>query len=183
MPHTCENLLTPLSQLSFVGPKLTLFSRLVGHRLIDLLWHLPQDILLRRAVQHLCEGEPGETVTLAATIIGHTPNKRRGQRYTIQCFDGKSYFDLVYFHKGAYLSQMFPLNGEKAMSGKIEQFLGKLEIVHPDYVGSLHQKTQWEGCSLSIPSQQVLRKSFCGRHCTKHCTRSLRWLIGLPMIA
>jgi ATP-dependent DNA helicase RecG len=161
LPHSCESLLTPLSQLSFIGPKrLTLFSRLVGQRLIDLLWHLPQDILLRRAVQHLCEGEPGETVTLAATIVGHTPNKRRGQRYTIQCFDGKSYFDLVYFHGSAYLSRMFPLNSQKAMSGKIEQFLGKLEIVHPDYVGSLHQKSQWEGVQPVYPLTAGITQKF-----------------------
>lgn len=165
MPHACESLLTPLSQLSFIAPKrLALLSRLVGNRLIDLLWHLPQDILLRRAVQHLSEGKPGETVTLAATIVGHTPGKRRGQRYTIQCFDGKSTFDLVYFHGNAYLSRMFPLNSQKAVSGKIEQFLGKLEIVHPDYVGSLHQKVQWEGVQPVYPltagiTQKLLRET------------------------
>lgn len=146
MSHGCENLLAPLSHLPFIGPKrMPLFRRLVGSRMVDLLWHLPQDIILRRAVQHLCQGKPGEMVTLTATIVGHTPNKRRGQRYTIQCFDGKSYFDLVYFHGHPYLARILPVNSQKMISGKIEQFLGRLEIVHPDYVGSSHQKTQWEG--------------------------------------
>jgi len=157
--------LAPLSYLPSIGPKrVTLFKRLAGLRIIDLLWHLPQDIILRRAVQHLCQGKPGETVTLTATIVGHTPNKHRGQRYTIQCFDGKGYFDLVYFHGHPYLASMFPVNSQKVISGKLEQFLGRVEIVHPDYVGPSHQKKQWEGVQPVYPltagiTQKLMREA------------------------
>lgn len=141
-----QKLFTPLAQLPFIGPKREKYlKRLVGQRLIDLLWHLPQDMLSRREVQYIHQGVPGETVTLCATIIGHAPPRRRGQRYTICCFDGQNHFNLVYFRAGRYLEKLLPINAQRVISGKVEIFSGNFEIIHPDFIGPLHLLSRWTG--------------------------------------
>lgn len=141
-----QKLFTPLTRLPFVGPQRQKYlMRLVGQRLVDLVWHLPKDMLLRRQVQHIRQGKSGETVTVLATVERHSPAKRRGQRYTVCCFDGRDYFNLVYFNASRYLEKMLPMDAQRVISGKLDSHLGNLEMVHPDYVGPPHLLSRWVG--------------------------------------
>lgn len=163
-----EALFAPLQSISSLGPQREkLLAKLTGPRVIDLLLHLPHDIVVRRPLKHFSEANPGELVTLTAQIIEHHGSKRRGQRYLITCHDGQDYFDLVYFHGHQYLAKMLPPHQHKTISGKVERFLGRCEIVHPDFVGSPHQRRLWEGAqpiyALTTGITQKVILSLCQR--------------------
>jgi len=51
--------------------------------------------------------------------------------------------ELVFFHaKAEYLARTLPVGTKRIVSGRIERFGGRLQIVHPDYIVSPEQADQ-----------------------------------------
>lgn len=119
-----------------VGPRLQPLLRklLGGECLIDLLMHVPNDVIDRRNSPKLQDIISGDVVTLKAQVstIQLAP-KGRPTRIVCQTPDG--FFDLVYFAAPkAFIDQEFATGRQIAVSGKAELYRDKVQIVHPDVI-------------------------------------------------
>ncbi|MDE2240090.1 MAG: ATP-dependent DNA helicase RecG [Rhodospirillales bacterium] len=142
-PVTAEFLLplrAPLATLPGLGPRLSaLMCKLVGGESVrDVLFHLPVEFINRRVTPKLSDAAPGQIATLRVEVVRHEDPARRGQPWRVVITDGSGFAEIVLFH-AARLSQ-FPVGGELIVSGKLEQFHGKLVMAHPDQVANYAQE-------------------------------------------
>lgn len=139
-PFALDPLFAPLTGLPGVGPKIgKLLEKLIGGpKLLDLLWHKPADIIDRRHAPKIKDALPGQTVTLRVSVQKHFPAPKRGQPYKIWCTDETGTVSLVFFNvHGDYLEKNMPEGSQLVVSGQVESFSGKLQMVHPDSYGPL----------------------------------------------
>lgn len=134
----------PITSLQGVGVKRRpLFERLLGTRVMDALMHLPCSLINRRLVKSVSLAKAGETITVMGEVKAHHPPSYARKPYSVSCFDGASFFDLVFFHaKAPYLQTILPINSKRLISGKLEKFQGRWKITHPDHIADPdeHQK-------------------------------------------
>lgn len=125
--------------LEGVGPKVAVhLGRLIGgERILDLLFHMPVDIIDRRYRPDVADCAAGKVATMRLVIQKHFPNARRGQPYRIRAHDKTGAIDLVFFHaKKPYLEEHFPQGASVTISGKVDRGYNGLQIVHPDILQS-----------------------------------------------
>ena len=136
-PFILDRLFTAQSVLPGVGPKMAkLFAKLVGGpKLLDLLFHRPIDFVDRRYAPKLADAEHGRIATITVTVMKHFPNERRGLPYKVWCTDETGAITLVFFnaHKD-FIEKHLPEGGKVAVSGRIEHYNGKAQMVHPDAI-------------------------------------------------
>lgn len=117
------------------GRRLSLFRRLLGDRVADALLHLPSNLHQFKVVKHFSEVNDGQSIIVTAKVMDHKPAKRQGLPYSIVCFDGKYYFDVIYFNgRQPYLQKLFPIGLSKIIVGKAERYMTLWKIIHPDAV-------------------------------------------------
>ncbi|MBX9805592.1 MAG: ATP-dependent DNA helicase RecG [Alphaproteobacteria bacterium] len=135
-------LTSPITSLQGIGTKRkALFERLLGTRVMDVLMHLPCDLINRRFVSSVLDAKEGETISVIGEVISHTPPTFPRKVYAVTCFDGKYFFDLVYFHgKGSYLQTSLPINTKRLISGKLERYQDRWKITHPDHVAPVEEQ-------------------------------------------
>ncbi len=141
-PSTLSALFAPVSVLNGVGPKmLPLLSRLLNMpgqppRVIDLLFHLPTAVIDRGRLLSVEQAEPGKTATVEITIAAHKfPKGGVRAPHRILGYDDSSELALVYFAGDArQLAKQYPIGEKRLISGRMEEFNGQKQIVHPDYV-------------------------------------------------
>lgn len=137
-PLILDPLYRSVRSLTGVGPKhAKLLDKLLGgERIIDLLWHQPIDIVDRRHSPKLKDAKPGQIVTTTVTIQSYQLPKRRGMPARVIADDGTATIDLVFFNVyGDWLQKAYPLNSQVVVSGKVEPFNNRLQMVHPDHAG------------------------------------------------
>jgi ATP-dependent DNA helicase RecG len=129
-------LTSPITSLQGIGSKRRqLFERLLGSRVIDALMHLPCDVVSRRFIKSVVEAKEGEVITVMGEVISHTPPSYYRKPYSVSCFDGKYFFDLIFFHgKPSYLQTTLPINAKRLISGKLERFQDRWKMTHPDHI-------------------------------------------------
>ena len=132
---------TDLASLAGVGKKTReRLLKLCGENLIDVLLHLPRELLSRRRSDDL---RPG-IHTLEVQISRHRAAPRRGTPHVIEtlilCVDtqhqnhGKP-LEIAYFHAGGdYLSKTFPIGETRLVSGKLDYRRDCWVMAHPDYI-------------------------------------------------
>ena len=127
-----------ITSLQGIGTKRRpLFEKLLGTRVMDVLMHLPCDLIHRRFINHITEAKEGEMITVIGEVLTHNPPPYPRKPYSVSCFDGKCFFDLVFFHtKGPYLQSALPLQSKRLISGKLERFQDRWKITHPDHISS-----------------------------------------------
>lgn len=132
-------LLTPLFRsirtLSGVGPKVAEnIARLVGgERILDILLHLPIDMIDRNYNPTISSAENGRIASIEVSIDKHIPNPRRSAPYRIKVSDQTGTMDLVFFHaRKKYIEEQFKLGATLLISGKVDRNFGAPQIVHPD---------------------------------------------------
>ena len=145
------NALTPyfagLQGLEGIGPRLNgLLARLLratgeesGPRVVDLLFHLPTGLVDRRARPSIAEAVPGQLATLDVTVLHHAAPPGRASRapYRVTCEDASGTIELVFFHADtSYLQRLLPIGERRFVSGRIDDYSGRLQMPHPDYVVS-----------------------------------------------
>jgi len=137
-------LTNPITSLQGVGSKRRqLFERLLGERVMDALMHLPCDLVNRRFVKSVVEAKEGEVITVMGEIISHTPPSYHRKPYSVSCFDGKYFFDLIFFHgKPSYLQTTLPINAKRLISGKLERSQGRWKMTHPDHIARPEEQQQ-----------------------------------------
>ena len=119
-----------------VGPKLEkLISRVAGPRLVDLAFDLPVGVIDRSYRPKLIEAEAGRIGTFELNVLDHLPRRDPRQPYRVRCSDDTATIELVFFHANTdYLARALPERTKRLVSGRIERFGAKLQMVHPDYV-------------------------------------------------
>lgn len=122
--------------LAGVGPKLAeLMAKLAGPRIIDLLFHLPISVVDRTRQPKLVDAEEGQVGTVMLNVLDHVPRRDPRQPFRVRCSDDTAAIELVFFHaKMDYLSRALPVGSKRVVSGRIERFGGRLQMVHPDHI-------------------------------------------------
>jgi len=141
-PTILNPLFAALPSLKGVGPKLAprLEQLLGGGRVVDLLWHLPRDLIDRSYRPKVMEAEPGRIATIKVMVDRHEAPNDRKRPYRIRCFDDTGFLTLIYFHADPnWLERLAPEGTEVWVSGKPERFQGQMQMPHPDHVVPVDQ--------------------------------------------
>ena len=138
-PFILDPLFRSLGTLNGVGPKyLKLYEKLLGGtKLLDLVFHKPSQLVERHFVDSIKDAKPDDTVALTVTIDKHTPSPRKSQPYRIRARDKTGFMELVFFNAhGNWIETQFPVEKTVTICGKIEDFKGQKQIIHPDLLDS-----------------------------------------------
>ena len=135
-PQILNPLFSNIENLKGIGSKnLKLLSRLCGDKIVDLMWHLPYNVIDRTYCECLKTAKPNKIWTGIVRIKEHIVPPTKKQPYKVVVTDETAELTLNFFkyYKDS-LQKMLPVNSQKAISGKIEVFNSKLQMNHPDYV-------------------------------------------------
>ncbi len=144
-PIELTPLFASLQSLTGIGPRLILLMRkcvnlpagITEPRVLDLLWHLPNGVVDRRAEPAIAEAVPGTIATLKVRVLKHYPPPRGNNRapYKVRVEDETGKLDLVFFHaERKFIERQLPVGEERYVSGRIERYGEKLQMSHPDYI-------------------------------------------------
>src|SRR6201996_2270478 len=141
-PALLNPLFAPVTSLPGVGPKQDKLLRyLLGRdetpRLVDLLMHLPSQVIDRRARPKIRDASPGTMVTLEVTVDRHRPPPPRNRRapYLVYASDDTGDVVLTYFRaQPDYVAKLLPVGSKRFVSGTVQMYDGIPQIVHPDRV-------------------------------------------------
>lgn len=144
-PHALTPLFADVADLDGIGPRLRkLLKRLLAPhmrednaKIVDLLFHFPVSLIDRRNRPKIAQAAPGELATIKVRVEEHRPPPR-GQRrvpYRVTCSDDTGHLELVFFHANAgYLEKQLPVGQTRIVSGRIEDYGGRLQMPHPDHI-------------------------------------------------
>ena len=143
-PASLDPLFRSLHSIKGVGPQLSaLLTRFFGAPegqeavALDLLMHMPSDIVDRRRMDGVAGTFIGHMATLKLHIDRHQPPPRNKPYVPHRVFahDETGDIQLVYFRaQGNWVEKLLPLGEERYVSGQIGFFQGEKQITHPDYV-------------------------------------------------
>lgn len=134
-PTVLFPLFKPIDTLKGVGDKYgKLVRNLCGEKLLDVLFHLPANLVDRTYTPPLREAKEGKIWTGVVTITEHQPPRSRKHPYRIYCTDGTAEMVLVFFkvYKDS-ITKSYPVGEKRAISGKLEYFNGMWQMSHPEY--------------------------------------------------
>jgi len=135
-PKILFPLFSTVDSLPGIGPRLAqAIGKMAGPHVVDLLWHLPTGLIDRRFSPKIIEAIPGTIATITIQVEFHQPPRIPRLPYKVTCSDETGELDLVFFHaRQEYLEKILPVGQERIISGKIEDFQGRLQITHPDHM-------------------------------------------------
>ena len=135
-PECLNNLFCQVSQINGVGPKISkLIESLCGPHIVDVLFSLPSGVNYRPLYKNQFEIRIGQLGTIPFLVEKHIKPPKKSIPYKVQgSFNGVD-FELVFFNYHAeYLSKKLCVGKTYYISGKIEKFVGKWGMLHPDYI-------------------------------------------------
>jgi len=136
-PEILNPLFAEVETLEGVGPKLKKPLEKLGlERVRDLLFHLPERFVSRRAVADLDEAQVGENIVVPLTVTEIRPSPTRRAPMRVLASDAKGNIcALTYFGKAGYGAKKdLPLGEKRWVAGRLDQYGQMLQIVHPDHV-------------------------------------------------
>lgn len=183
-PEILFDLFASLTSIKGVGSRMfTLLDKLAGPRIKDLLFHLPTGMIERRHVQFLGQATLGQTITIILTPSQHTPpaTKKGNKPYRVQCLDERGVaIDLVFFHAyGDSIAKQLPVGVPRLVSGRLEDFQYRMQITHPDYVGSPDDLKDWVGREPVYPLTQGITNKYLNKimkEALSRCPQLPEWL-------
>lgn len=146
-PFELDPLFRAITTLPGVGPKTApLFERLVGGgKVVDVLHHKPVDFIDRRFSPKLKDAPDGKIATIEVRIEKHSLAPRRGLPTRVSATDGTGAIDIVFFNANKdWINKQLPIGEVCLLSGKIEHYQGKMQMVHPDMIGRPEDRTAIE---------------------------------------
>ncbi len=132
-----------VAALPGVGPKTAkLFDRLLARsgaeaRVVDLLFHLPANVIDRSVRPTIAEAPLETMVVLRARVIEHRQPQGRYTKspYRVLVEDGTGDIELVFFLANPdWIARSLPIGETRWISGRIELYDGRRQMVHPDRV-------------------------------------------------
>jgi len=137
-PNILYPVFTEIDTIKGIGIKYAkLIKNLCGSKIIDVLFHLPVNIVDRTYSVPLEDAIDGKIWTGVVTINEHKKPATKKQPYYIYCSDGTKDLVLTFFK--AYedsLVKNYPVGEKRVISGKLEYFNGMWQMSHPDYVAT-----------------------------------------------
>ncbi|WAT18532.1 ATP-dependent DNA helicase RecG [Aurantiacibacter sp. MUD11] len=136
-PDELNPLFAETDSLEGVGPKLKKPLEKLGlTRIRDLLYHLPERFVVRRAVADLDEAQVGEQVVVGLTVTEHRASRSQRGPYRVLAQDAKGNIcALTYFGRASYTAKkQLPVGEKRWVAGRLDQYDQMLQIVHPDHV-------------------------------------------------
>ena len=135
-PEILYPLFAGINTIKGIGERsYSLVAGLVGDKIVDMLWHLPSNIIDRRYSPRLAEAVPGRIITVKVRVVEHIAPKSRKQPYRVVVEDGREQLTLIFFKVYAdSIAKNLPAGAERVISGKLESFNGQLQMSHPDYI-------------------------------------------------
>ena len=176
-PEILFPLFANIKTLPGVGPKIA--ASLESFKITrprDLVFHLPYDIIDRRAVATVIDAPGPKILTVEVQIIQHFPPNIRGKPYRVVVKDSQTNINLIFFHaRGDYVTKLLPVGERRLISGKVEFFDGSVQMTHPDYVLPLGQKSQLPNFEPIYP----LTAGVTGKMMTKAVTAAI---VNVPFL-
>ncbi len=137
-PEALNPLFAEIESLDGVGPKLKKpLERLGLARVRDVLYHLPDRFVLRRAVRDLDDAQVGEQVVVALTPVEHRAPRNPGRGpYRVLAQDAAGNIcALTYFGRASFSAKKaLPVGELRWVAGRLDQYDQMLQIVHPDHI-------------------------------------------------
>ncbi len=136
-PEILNPVFADVTALPGVGPKIAaMIARVAGSRIVDLLLTPPINMIDRSARPKIADAPFGQLATFLVTVDRHDPPpKGRRLPYKVICSDETGFMTLVFFHARAdYLQKALPEGEMRLVSGRIEDYSGGRQMVHPDYI-------------------------------------------------
>ncbi|GAA0590173.1 ATP-dependent DNA helicase RecG [Paenochrobactrum glaciei] len=135
-----------------IGPKVSLLlAKLLGSepasepRVGQLIYYPPSSVIDRRFRPTVNLAEHSAIVTLEVVVDFHQPafsasgKTRANAPHRVIAHDDTSEITLVFFHAQIpWLHKVLPEGETVVISGKVEWFNGRAQMVHPDYIASIH---------------------------------------------
>ena len=133
-----EYLLTNINNISGIGTKTaSLFKKKNINTIFDLLWNLPRDFVDRSNIFKVNELEIGKVQTLKVLVKKYNFPRIRNLPNKVICEDDTGTIDCVFFNSyEGYIRKILPLNHEIIISGKINFFNKKYQIVNPTHIST-----------------------------------------------
>ena len=154
-------LLKPLSNLNGVGAALLSNFRniLPNHRIVDLLFHLPVNLVSRNLASSDDIYREGDIVTIKIEIDKYKHNYNRNSPFSViadlefplkycKSAEKTSLSDisqvkniyLDFFHlKKDYIEKILPIGQHRIISGRLTIYRDNIHIIHPDYIFKLDE--------------------------------------------
>ena len=140
-PDLLNPLFRPATALKGIGPRLMKpLTKLVGGhpdaRVIDVLFHLPWSLIDRSRQPGIALAPHGAIATIGIHVDRHRPAPPQGRApYRIYASDETGEIELVFFHaREDWLRRALPEGEIRFVSGKLEWFNGRPQMVHPDHM-------------------------------------------------
>ena len=137
-PENLFPLFKSVTSLKGVGARTAeLIEKAAGPHIIDLLWHLPTDIIDRRYRPKIADAKPDTIATITLRVTKHYAPYNKRSPYKIVGMDDTGAMNLVFFRaRPDYLNKVLPENETRVVSGKVEKFCDSLQMTHPDHIGT-----------------------------------------------
>lgn len=135
-PEALNSLFVETEALDGVGPKLKKPLEKLGlSRVRDIIFHLPERFVTRRAIADLDAGSEGEQIIVALTPIEHRSSSGRGPYRVLAQDEVGNVCSLTYFGRASYTAKkMLPVGEKRWVAGRLDRYGDMLQIVHPDHV-------------------------------------------------
>ncbi|MBB6260137.1 ATP-dependent DNA helicase RecG [Paenochrobactrum gallinarii] len=151
-PSVLDPFFATVRTLPGIGPKVSLLlAKLLGTepgqepRVGQLIYYPPSSVIDRRFRPTVNLAEHGAIVTLEVVVDFHQPafsasgKTRANAPHRVIAHDDTSEITLVFFHAQIpWLHKVLPEGETVVISGKVEWFNGRAQMVHPDYIASIH---------------------------------------------
>ena len=141
-PDILNPLFAEVEALKGVGPQLgRSLHRLGLERAVDILFHLPVNWIERKSVDHLDPADVGQIIVVELTPSEYRQAGGRGP-FRVQAQDRQGEFvTLVYFNNPGWAKKQLPLGERRVVSGKLDLYGSQLQIVHPDHVVGVDERS------------------------------------------
>ena len=136
-------LIQNISTLKGVGEKTKkLLKKKKIEKITDLLWNFPQGFTDRSNIKTLDNLEIGKITTIKVKTIKYIFPRIRNLPNKVICEDEKNKIDIIFFNgREGYIKKILPLNSIVIISGKINYYKKKYQIVNPSYVVPLEKES------------------------------------------
>ena len=125
-----------INKLVGVGSKIkNLLKKKKIEKISDLIWSFPHSFVDRSNLTNLDVLEIGKVTTIKVKVIKYNIPRIKNLPNKVLCKDEKGQIDIIFFNsREGYIRKMLPINEWVVISGKVNFYKNKYQIVNPSYV-------------------------------------------------
>ena len=129
-------LMKNVSTLNGVGVKIRkLLKKKKIEKISDLLWNLPHGSTDRTNLKSLDKLEVGKITTIKVKATKYFFPRVRNLPNKVACEDNEKKIDIIFFNsREGYIKKILPLNSSSVISGKINFYKNRYQMVNPSYI-------------------------------------------------